>query len=85
MTAATHRDADQNGVSFWADKELECVPNIYGRGNLVLYFEVDNLDETFKRLSTFVKLIHTIRTETGVQRTFRFYDPDGHMIEIGEA
>ncbi|MGD1882956.1 MAG: VOC family protein [Paracoccaceae bacterium] len=56
----------------------------YGRGNLVLYFEETNLDETFARISQDVVLIHAIREEPWGQRVFRFFDPDRHVIELGE-
>lgn len=56
----------------------------YGRGNLVLYFEVPDVDAAFIRLSSQVDLIHTLRKEPWGQRVFRFFDPDNHVIEIGE-
>ena len=55
----------------------------YGRDNLVLYFEVPDLDAAFERLAEAVTLIHGIRQEPWGGRVFRFYDPDGHVIEVG--
>ncbi len=56
----------------------------YGRGNLVLYFEELELDESFERNSPQVQLIHQVRLEPWGQRIFRFFDPDQHVVEIGE-
>ncbi len=56
----------------------------YGRRNVLLYFEEENLDALFERIHRHVKLIHPIQTQDWGQRVFRFYDPDGHVIEIGE-
>lgn len=55
-----------------------------GRRNLLLYFETDELENTFARLKDQVKLIHPIERQAWGQMVFRFYDPDGHAIEIGE-
>ena len=54
----------------------------YGRRNLVLYFEVIDLDAECKRLAPQVAMIHTVQTEPWGGRVFRFYDPARHMIEL---
>ncbi len=56
----------------------------YGRANIVLYFEDADLDETYARVSGKIDLIHEIREETWGQRVFRFFDPDRHIVELGE-
>lgn len=56
----------------------------YGRGNLVLYFEDDELDATFDRICDQLNMIHDIQQQGWGQRVFRFYDPDGHIVEVGE-
>jgi catechol 2,3-dioxygenase-like lactoylglutathione lyase family enzyme len=56
----------------------------YGRHNLLLYFEDDDIDACFARLSSRVQLIHPIVRQAWGQRVFRFYDPDRHAVEIGE-
>lgn len=54
-----------------------------GKGNVVIYFEVENLTETFNLLkSRSVKFIHDI-VELPWQKIFRIYDPDNYIIEIG--
>ncbi|WP_180901266.1 VOC family protein [Martelella soudanensis] len=56
----------------------------YGRGNLVLYFETDDLEGMFAKMAKATDLIHPIQTQAWGQKVFRCYDPDGHIIEIGE-
>jgi catechol 2,3-dioxygenase-like lactoylglutathione lyase family enzyme len=67
--------------------EQETEPIGFGRNNLVLYFELDDegsLDAAFARLQDRVDLIHPLRREPWGGRVFRFRDPDGHIIEVGE-
>ena len=56
----------------------------YGRRNLLLYFEHDDIDAAFKAIAPLVELIHPVERQSWGQRVFRFYDPDGHAVEIGE-
>lgn len=56
----------------------------YGRRNLLLYFEHDDVDAAFETIAPLVELIHPVERQTWGQRLFRFYDPDGHAVEIGE-
>ncbi|MCY6381256.1 VOC family protein [Hoeflea prorocentri] len=56
----------------------------FGRDNLVLYFEVEDLDATFADIGKKVDLIHPVQMQGWGQRVFRFHDPDRHIIEIGE-
>ncbi|MEM8916797.1 MAG: VOC family protein [Pseudomonadota bacterium] len=56
----------------------------YGRQNLVLYFESDDIRDAFERISPHADVIHPIRKQSWGQLVFRFYDPDGHIVEVGE-
>jgi catechol 2,3-dioxygenase-like lactoylglutathione lyase family enzyme len=56
----------------------------YGRGNLLLYFEDNDVDAAFERVAPHVELIHPVERQAWGQRVFRFYDPDRHAIEVGE-
>lgn len=50
-----------------------------------LYFESENLEILVKNFdSQNVKFLHEIHEEPWGQRTIRFFDPDNHLIEIGE-
>ena len=51
-----------------------------------LYFETDELEPIYQRLNEAnVEFIHSICEQPWGQRVMRFYDPDGHIIEIGET
>lgn len=50
-----------------------------------IYFETDGIDAMYEKVSGMdVRLVHAIRTQPWQQRVFRFYDPDGFIVEIGE-
>ena len=52
-----------------------------------LYFETDDLDAFVAGLAadTTVTLVHPVREYPWRQRVVRIYDPDRHIIEIGES
>ena len=51
-----------------------------------LYFETENIDEVYKTLKdSSISFLHEIHEESWGQRTIRFFDPDNHLIEIGES
>lgn len=51
-----------------------------------LYFEVEDLDETFLEMKQAEGLqwLHEIREYPWGQRDVRVYDPDGHIVEVAE-
>ncbi len=56
-----------------------------GKKNILIYFETDQLDECFSKIKMQdVRFIHEIEKQAWGQKVFRFYDPDGHIVEIGE-
>lgn len=51
-----------------------------------LYFETDDITAVEERLrQQTVEFIHPIREQPWGQRVMRVYDPDGHVVEIGET
>jgi catechol 2,3-dioxygenase-like lactoylglutathione lyase family enzyme len=51
-----------------------------------IYFETDDIDSFFGILSSRgVRLLHEIEKSPWQQRTVRFFDPDDHLIEVGES
>lgn len=61
----------------------EIVPGI---NNFELYFEHDNLEQMEEKLNNSgVEFVHKVREQPWRQKVMRFYDPDGHMIEVGES
>ena len=77
-----HQAREVVSTIFGADKEGTL--QFQGRNNLLLYFESDDLEGMFSKLKDHVELIHPIQEQAWGQRVFRFYDPDGHLVEIGE-
>jgi len=50
------------------------------------YFETEEIDRVFEKLKeNGVELLHSLHEEPWGQRTVRFFDPDRHLIEVGEA
>jgi catechol 2,3-dioxygenase-like lactoylglutathione lyase family enzyme len=59
--------------------------NLEKHNNVVLYFEIDDLEELAQEITTNgFEFIHPIREQPWKQRTFRFYDYDNHILEIAE-
>lgn len=57
----------------------------YGANDGELYFEEHEIESFFIRLRVFdVELIHDLHEHSWGQRVVRFYDLDGHVIEVGE-
>lgn len=52
-----------------------------------LVFEVDDIKGFLRRLASFsdVRLLHRVRKHPWGRWAVRFYDPDGHVIEVGES
>jgi len=55
--------------------------------NMELYFECDDLDIFAKRLAgdQSIQYVHPLKEHAWRQRVLRIYDPDHHIIEIGET
>jgi len=61
-------------------------PISYKTHNFELYFESDDMDSIYHKLKeNNVEFIHEIREQPWGQRVCRFYDPDHHIIEVGES
>lgn len=58
----------------------------WGARNLLIYLETDDLEQAYQTvLQSGARIIHPITTQHWGQNVFRFFDPDGHIVEIGEA
>ena len=56
-----------------------------GRNNLEIYLETPQLDDCLARVqASGGEIIHPIERQEWGQHVFRFFDPDGHVVEIGE-
>ncbi len=54
--------------------------------NSELYFEEEDLDTFLKKLAALdsIQYVHELKEQPWGQRVIRFYDPDMHIIEVGE-
>ncbi len=51
-----------------------------------LYFETENIDEIYNKLcNEQIIFLHEIHEEPWGQKTIRFFDPDKHLVEIGQS
>lgn len=77
-------------LSLWQilqDHEIEQVAVSPSSGNsMELYFETRDIQKSYKRIVHYgCRMLHGVKTESWGQQTFRFFDPDDHLIEIGES
>lgn len=80
-------------IAIWQIDPNHIIPKLLGNSlgdsqsnHFELYFETESLDEDYNTLcSAKVKFLHEIHEEPWGQRTIRFFDPDNHLIEIGET
>lgn len=58
----------------------------FGGKDAELYFEEDNFDGFLQKLNTLqaIQYVHPAIEQNWGQRAVRFYDPDRHIIEVGE-
>jgi catechol 2,3-dioxygenase-like lactoylglutathione lyase family enzyme len=84
----------KNGFAIWEIQENHIIPKTLGMNKISdlkvnrfeLYFETENLQDIFKTLKREeVPFLHEIHEEPWGQQTIRFFDPDNHLIEIGES
>ncbi len=84
----------QGGITLWEINPLHIIPRLLGVQHLYsprfqsfeLYFETDDFDGICRQLSgQSVELLHPQHEEPWGQRTIRFYDPDRHLVEVGET
>jgi hypothetical protein len=59
---------------------------IFGNNACELYFEVEDIDAFCKLLAKRcdTHYVHPLHEHPWGQRVVRFYDPDSHIIEVGE-
>ena len=58
----------------------------FGGNDAEVYFEENQFDAFSGRLKALdIHYIHPVKEHPWGQRAVRFYDPDGHIIEVGET
>jgi catechol 2,3-dioxygenase-like lactoylglutathione lyase family enzyme len=84
----------KNGLAIWEINSSHIIPKNLGLAKISnkninrfeIYFETDNLKEVFEELkNNNVRFLHEIHEEPWGQDTIRFFDPDNHLIEVGES
>jgi catechol 2,3-dioxygenase-like lactoylglutathione lyase family enzyme len=84
----------ENGITLWEISKSHIIPQNLGFENIAsqdsnrfeIYFETEDLTEDFNTLKNGnVIFLHEIHEEPWGQKTIRFFDPDNHLIEIGES
>ena len=84
----------ENGFAIWEIQENHVIPTQLGLDKISdtsvnrfeLYFETENMSRVFSLLkNSNVRFLHEIHQESWGQQTVRFFDPDNHLIEIGET
>lgn len=59
---------------------------LYGSNSVDLNFETEELDDIYNELKQLkVEFVHEIQEAPWGQRSIAFYDPDKHLVSIGEA
>lgn len=73
QTAETYKDfIDGQSIRFFGN-------------DFELYFEEDDFDSFIQRLKRFeIEFVHPVKEHAWGQRVVRFYDPDKHIVEVGE-
>lgn len=57
----------------------------FGGNDAEIYFEEDSFDAFAERLKALnIQYVHPVKEHPWGQRAVRFYDPDRHIIEVGE-
>lgn len=72
----------------WADFIEKPVDALQFGGNVYeIYFEEDEVEAFAAKLQTFdnIQYVHELKEHPWGQRVIRFYDPDKHIIEVGES
>lgn len=84
----------KSGFAIWQIRSEHIIPATLGESKIFdpsvnrfeLYFETEDIEDVFNRLKqSGVRYLHEMHEEAWGQRTVRFFDPDGHLIEVGES
>jgi catechol 2,3-dioxygenase-like lactoylglutathione lyase family enzyme len=73
-----------NDLTITAKLGYSCHPS--GNKNLELCFETEAFEADVERLqASGIRWLHDLVEEPWGQRTVRFFDPDGNLVELGES
>lgn len=85
----------KEGFAIWQQMDGSIISTMLGKENIYnskatsrfeLCFETEDIDEVHQALKEYgVTFLHEINVEPWGQRNIRFYDADGHLLEVGES
>jgi catechol 2,3-dioxygenase-like lactoylglutathione lyase family enzyme len=84
----------KSGFAIWEINDSHIITTSIGQDKIKdssvnrfeLYFETENLQAVYDSLKeNNVKFLHGVHEEPWGQYTIRFFDPDNHLIEVGES
>ena len=82
LTGGVCLQTKETWMAFIDVKENEIV---FGGNNAEIYFEEDDFDAFAEKLKVqYIEYVHPVLEHRWGQRVVRFYDPDRHIIEVGE-
>ena len=82
LTGGVCLQTKETWMDFIGAKEGEV---IFGGKSAELYFEEDDFDAFAEKLNLQdIEYVHPVMEHRWGQRVVRFYDPDRHIIEVGE-
>ncbi|HEX2954465.1 MAG TPA: VOC family protein [Bacillota bacterium] len=68
------------------EKLIGGLPPVFGSHSFELYFETDAIDEIERELKKEgAEFLHNIEEQPWGQRVLRVYDPDRHIVDVGET
>lgn len=83
----------ESGITLWQIKPDHLINQKLGLDSTLksknnrfeFYFETVAIDSLYEKLNqNNIELLHAVHEEPWGQRTVRFFDPDRHLIEVGE-
>lgn len=80
LTGSLVLQTEETFIEFIENKKIS-----FGSNSFEIYFEEDDFDSFAERLKELdIEYVHPIKEHSWGQRVVRFYDPDRHIVEVGE-
>jgi catechol 2,3-dioxygenase-like lactoylglutathione lyase family enzyme len=84
----------ENGITLWEIFPQHIIPELLGSDSIgdrsanrfEFYFESEDVEPAYEKVkASGTEFLHALHEEPWGQKTFRFFDPDRHLIEVGES